>query len=159
MVFLGALSCELEQIEPLDATPIGIPDPVVAPEEEENDEQEYEIMKNEYTNIDRYHLPDAVSGKTIECSGNRWELSPEGIVQPVNCTLYPNPVTPEMFNTAIDGSTAEVVETEGVNFSYSLEMKGKFPYKGNEIFGEVKLLIVKDESGLFFNMQPAEIVE
>jgi hypothetical protein len=114
----------------------------------------------EYEKITEYHVPDEIMGKTIRIleTGDEYIINRDSLIKPDETLLYPNPVTPDMFNEAIEGKTTETVETTEDGLSYRLEMSGKFMYKDHKYFGQVLILIVKDADGVYINMREAEII-
>jgi hypothetical protein len=101
-------------------------------------DQEKNMKKQVYKNDKKLHVPDSMSGIwAVSETGDRWVLAKNGIIQPVNCTLYPNPVEPEMFLNAEDGKTEE--ET-GENY-YRFFGSAQFKHKGNIYFGECRIEI------------------
>jgi hypothetical protein len=129
------------------------PEPVEVPEIIE------EAIMQTYKDFSEYHFPEGLVGKTIEDEGGqRYTFGANGITLPIDYRLYPNPVTPDMFNRAIDGTTSESV-TDGVDtFFYELSMSGKFEYKGNQYYGEV-VITVEAGDELLLNGKPAVFIE
>lgn len=119
-----------------------------------------EVSMETYKDFLEYHYPAALAGKTVETdNGQRYVFGLDGITLPVNNTLYPNPVTPDMFNNTIEGTTSERVSDGGEVFTYELSMSGKFSYKNNEYYGEVLIIVEKTDTELLVNNVPAVFVE
>ena len=122
VIILGIISC-------------GNPYEYIEAEQKENVTIMAEVTETqEYINDPIMHIPESMSG-----TYGTWEISVEGIDQPVDCMLYPNPVTSKVF---IDngGSTTETVG----NDYYSFYGTAKFLYKEKYYSGDCKLEIKKE---------------
>ena len=100
--------------------------------------EESKVSKKVYKNDKTPHIPADIAGVwRVEETGDIWELGADGISQPISCSLYPNPVTPDMFLAAAEGQTKEIVDTGYYSFSGS----AKFSHNGNMYYGECKVSI------------------
>ncbi len=96
------------------------------------------MSKQTYKNDKTLHVPADIAGVwRVEETGDIWELGKTGISQPASCSLYPNPVTPEMFLVAADGQTKEVVAAG----YYSFTASARFSHKNALYYGECKVEI------------------
>jgi len=142
---------------PVDEPEIIIDDPII-------EDPIMETIKMEYINDVDYHFPDMLKDKSIDVNGRIYKFSSIGIDLPTTMMLYPNPVNTWMFINAVEGQTTENVETaktDGVivGFSYAIHMTGKFEYKGNLYYGEVKIIVVYLNNVLTLNGLEGEFVE
>lgn len=107
--------------------------------------------------IESYNFPTAIMGKSVTALSEEgqefytYRFTEKGVYCPVSAALYSNPVTPDMFNDAIDGTTSETVGEDGDDFFYELAMTGSFLHKGNNIYGDVILTIERSGGAVTIN--------
>ena len=154
-----------DDTEELEVIDIIIDEPIIV-----DPEPIEEITTMEYRNNIDYHFPELLHGKSIRLSteedyalGQNYYFDTAGIMLPTEMMLYPNPVTPDMFINAVEGQTTESVEivtTDDVEtgFSYAIHMTGKFEYKGNLYYGEVKISVVYMNGVLTLNGLEGEFI-
>lgn len=99
------------------------------------------IETQEYVNESVMHIPSDMYGKYGD-----WEISADGIEQPVNCMLYPNPVTSKVF---LDNG-GNVSESVGTDY-YSFYGTANFMYNGKKYSGDCKLEIKKENDAWLVN--------
>lgn len=107
-----------------------------------------------YIDSQELHVPDFFAGVWELDYGDKWGLSNAGVIQPWNCTCYPNPVTPTQFLSA-GGTTIEEMGPDGYRFFAS----ATFPYKTYTVYGECSIEIKRDGTGWKVNRTPAWKVE
>jgi hypothetical protein len=91
--------------------------------------------REEFLNSETLHIPSRFMRDYVTESGT-WTLNSSGISQPVNCSLYPNPLNSKTFLDR-SGDTKEIVGDDYYFFhGYAL-----FEYKGRAYGGGIDLEI------------------